>query len=63
MKKFHVELTGFIEMDTDQERDARVLTERVLEEIRSVIAGHVAILDYSFGISSVTESPPTRRYR
>lgn len=63
MKKFRVDLIGFIEMDTDQERDARVLAERILDEIRSVFAGHGAIQDCSIGIDSVTERPLTRRYR
>ncbi|MFA7562085.1 MAG: hypothetical protein WCY70_01455 [Methanoculleus sp.] len=63
MKKFRIDLTGFIEMDTDQECDARVLTERILEEIRSVFAEHGAILDYSIGMGSVTEKSLTRRYR
>lgn len=63
MKKFRIDLTGFIEMDTDQECDARVLAERILEEIRSTFAEHGAILDYSIGMGSVTEKPLVRRYR
>ncbi|NLA39269.1 MAG: hypothetical protein GX882_07825 [Methanomicrobiales archaeon] len=63
MKKFHIELTGFLEMDTDQERDARILAERILEEIRSVFSEHGAIQDCSIDIGSVTERPLTRRYR
>ncbi|WOX58088.1 hypothetical protein [Methanoculleus receptaculi] len=63
MKKFRIELTGFIEMDTDQERDARILGERILEEIRLVFSGHGAIQDCDVGIDSVTEKPLTRRYR
>jgi hypothetical protein len=63
MKKFHIELTGFIEMDTDQERDARILTERVLEKIRSVFSEHGAILDCNIDISSITEKPLTKKYR
>mgnify|MGYP001278010140 CR=1 FL=1 len=63
MKKFHIELTGFVEMDTDQERDALVLAERILEEIRSVFSLHGAIQDCNIDIGSVTEKPLTRRYR
>ncbi|MDN7012021.1 hypothetical protein FGW20_02955 [Methanoculleus sp. FWC-SCC3] len=63
MKKFHIELTGFIELDTDQERDARILAERILEEIRSVFSGHGAIQDCDVGIGQVTEQPLTRSYR
>jgi len=62
MKKFRIELTGFIEMDTDQERDARILAERVLEEIRSVFSGHGAIQESDIKIASITEKPLTRRY-
>lgn len=61
MKKFHIELTGFIEMDTDQERDARILTERVLEKIRSVFSEHGAILDCNIDIGSITEKPLTKK--
>ena len=63
MKKFRIELTGFLEMDTDQERDARVLAERILSEIRPVIAGHGGVQDYDIDIGSVTEKPLTKRYR
>ncbi len=62
MKKFHIELTGFIEMDTDQERDARILAERILGEIRSVFSEHGAIQNCGIGINSVTEKQLTRRY-
>ena len=43
MKKFHIELTGFIEMDTDQERDARMLTGASLKR-SFVFSEHGAIL-------------------
>lgn len=62
MKKFRIELTGFIEMDSDQERDARILAERILEEIRSVFSGHGAIQDCDIELTSVTEKPLTKRY-
>lgn len=63
MKKFRIELTGFLEMDTDQECDARVLAERILEEIRSVFAEHGGVQDCEIGVGSVTEKPLTKRYR
>ena len=63
MKKFRIELTGFLEMDTDQECDARVLAERILGEIRSVFSEHGGIQDCGIGIGSVTEKPLARRYR
>ncbi|KUK63600.1 MAG: Uncharacterized protein XE10_0201 [Methanoculleus marisnigri] len=61
MKKFRIELAGFIEMDTDQEGDARMLAERILGEIRSVFSEHGAIQDCDIGIDSVTEKPPAGR--
>lgn len=61
MKKFRIELTGFIEMDTDQERDARVLAERILGEIRSVFSEHGGIQDCDIRIGSVSEKPPAGR--
>jgi hypothetical protein len=63
VKKFRIELTGFLEMDTDQERDAQALAERILLEIRSVVAGHGGVQDYDIDIGSVTEKPLTKRYR
>lgn len=63
MKKFHIKLTGFIEMDTDQERDARVLTERILERVRSVFSEHGAILDCEIEMDSIEEKPLTKKYR
>ncbi|WP_300999052.1 hypothetical protein [Methanoculleus sp.] len=52
---FRTELMGFLEMDTDRECDARVLTGRVLGEIRPVFSEHGAIQDCDIGIASVTE--------
>ncbi|MDD5420338.1 MAG: hypothetical protein PHV57_10905 [Methanomicrobiaceae archaeon] len=50
-------------MDTDQERDAQVLAERILEEIRSVFAGHGGIKACDIRMTSITEKPLTKRYR
>ena len=62
MKKFHAELTGFIEVDTDEERDAQVLIGRILEEINEVFACHGGIQDCGIKISAIKEKPLKKRY-
>ncbi len=62
MKKFHAELNGFIEIDCDQQCDADILIERILEEMKEVFASHGAIQDSGIGVSSMKEKPLTRRY-
>jgi hypothetical protein len=57
MKKFTIELTGFIEVDTDQQCDAENLTARILDEMRSVFADHGAIKKSSISIASIQEKP------
>ncbi|WP_164913618.1 hypothetical protein [Methanoculleus taiwanensis] len=57
MKKFNVELTGFIEVDTDQQCDAEVLTERILDEIRAVFASHGGIKESSIAVAAIQEKP------
>jgi hypothetical protein len=50
-------------MDADQERDARLLTGRILGEVRSVFSEHGAIQDCEIGIDTITEKPLTWKYR
>jgi hypothetical protein len=61
MKKFNIELTGFIEVDTDQQCDAENLTARILEEIRSVFAGHGGIKESSISVAGIQEKPMKNR--
>jgi hypothetical protein len=62
MKKFYAEFTGFIEVDTDEERDAHVLISRILEEINEVFALHGGIQDCGIDISKMKEKPLKKRY-
>jgi hypothetical protein len=62
MKKFHAELNGFIEIDCDQQGDADILIERILEEMNKVFASHGGIQDSGIVVSSIKEKPLTRRY-
>ncbi|MDG6256846.1 MAG: hypothetical protein QCH35_04525 [Methanomicrobiaceae archaeon] len=55
MKKFHAELNGFIEVDCDQQCDADILLERILDEVNEVFARHGGIQDCTIGVSSITE--------
>jgi hypothetical protein len=57
MKKFIVELTGHIEVETDQQCDTEVLTERILDEIRAVFAGHGGVRDSSIAVAAIREKP------
>jgi hypothetical protein len=57
MKKFNVTLTGFIDLDTDQQCDAEILAARILEEVRSVFADHGGIKDSSIAVAAIREKP------
>ncbi|WP_301665176.1 hypothetical protein [Methanoculleus frigidifontis] len=57
MKTFTVDLTGDIEVETDQQCDAEVLADRILDEIRAIFAGHGAVKESSIAVAAIREKP------
>ncbi|KAF1078589.1 hypothetical protein [Methanogenium sp. MK-MG] len=57
MKTFSATLTGFIEVDTDQQCDAEILMEAILRDVRSALAERGSIKDSSISVLSIEEVP------
>ena len=61
MKKFRAAITGFIEVDTDQQCDAEILLESILRDVRSALAERGSIKDSSISVSAIEEIPDTQQ--
>jgi len=61
MKTFSATLTGFIEVDTDQQCDAEILIESILRDVRSALAERGSIKNSSVTVSAIEEVPDTKR--
>ena len=61
MKTFSATLTGFIEVDTDQQSDAEILIESILRDVRSALAERGSIKNSSVTVSAIEEVPDTKR--
>lgn len=55
MKRFSATITGFIEVDTDQQCDAEILIENILRDFRSAFAERGSIKDSSISVAKVEE--------
>jgi hypothetical protein len=61
MKRFSATLTGFIEVDTDQQCDAEILMESILRDVRSALAERGSIKNSSVTVSAIEEVTDTKR--